>query len=225
MLQRWHDLCFAHWPLPPSTLRPLVPREFELDLFEGAAWIGVIPFWMSGVRLRFLPPLPTASTFPELNVRTYVKLSGVAGVYFFSLDAASRLAVGAARRWFRLPYFHASMHCEERAGEIHYRSRRSVSPNAELEMRYAPIGPAAETRPGSLEHFLTARYALFNQGKSGRTLTTEIYHLPWPLQPARGSIATNTMAAANGIELPATPPLFHFSKYLEVLVWSPRPVR
>ncbi len=225
MLQRWHDLCFAHWPLPPNSVRPLVPRSFELDLFEGAAWVGIIPFWMSGVRVRCLPSVPTASTFPELNVRTYVTCNGKPGVYFFSLDAASRLAVEAARRWFRLPYFHASMRREEHAGEIHYRSRRKEPPNAELEMRYAPAGPVFDTRPGSLEHFLTARYALFNHGKRGETLTTEIHHQPWPLQVARASLATNTMAAASGIELPASPPLLHFSKVLEVLFWSPRLVR
>ncbi len=96
MIQRWHDLLFAHWALPPEKIRPLLPRELELDTFDGKAWIGVIPFWMSGVRFRGIPAIPTASRFPELNVRTYVRAPqepDKSGVYFFSLDAASWLAV------------------------------------------------------------------------------------------------------------------------------------
>src|SRR5690349_11761228 len=112
MVQRWHDLLFAHWALPPDHLRPLIPSNLELDTFEGKAWIGVIPFWMSGVRIRALPPVPTASMFPELNVRTYVRAPQQRdrpGVYFFSLDAASVLAVLGARAGAGLPYFWANM--------------------------------------------------------------------------------------------------------------------
>jgi len=106
MRQTWHDLLFAHWPVEPALLRPLVPASFELDTFDGAAWVGVVPFWMSGVALRGMPALPS---FPELNVRTYVTTGDRAGVFFFSLDAANRLAVWGARTFLKLPYFHATM--------------------------------------------------------------------------------------------------------------------
>ncbi len=225
MTQRWHDLLFAHWPLAPELVRALVPPRLELDLFEGSAWLGIVPFRMSGVRLRFLPPFPTTGAFPELNVRTYVRCGDRPGVYFFSLDAASRLAVEAARRWFALPYFRAEMRCEERAGEIAYRSRRvHDAKEAELEMRYAPAGEPRTTRPGTLEHFLTARYVLFNEGRRGELLAAEIDHPPWPLQAARAAFARNTMARAAGLELPESPPLLHFSKFLDVRIWGPRRV-
>src|SRR6478736_184531 len=96
MTQTWHDLLFAHWRIRLDVMRPLVPRELEIDTFDGSAWIGVVPFRMSAVRMRGLPPVPGASAFPELNVRTYVRYGGRAGVWFFSLDAESALAVFAA---------------------------------------------------------------------------------------------------------------------------------
>ena len=109
MSQSWHDLLFAHWPIDASHLRPLIPAALEIDKFQGEAWIGVVPFRMSGVRLRATPALPTLSAFPELNVRTYVTHGGKPGVWFFSLDAANAIAVSVARAWFHLPYFNARM--------------------------------------------------------------------------------------------------------------------
>src|SRR5690349_6710130 len=109
MAQNWHELLFAHWRVPVEAVRPLVPQGLEIDLFAGDAWLSVVPFRMSGVRLRGTPALPWLSSFPELNVRTYVCAEGRPGVWFFSLDAASRLAVGVARAWFHLPYFNARM--------------------------------------------------------------------------------------------------------------------
>src|SRR6266404_1437981 len=97
MAQSWHDLLFAHWPIAPEDMRPLIPAQLELDTFDGQCWVGVVPFWMSGVRARGFPAVPGMSCFPELNVRTYVVCGGKPGVYFFSLDAANRLAVRTAR--------------------------------------------------------------------------------------------------------------------------------
>ena len=109
MKQNWHDLLFAHWPMPPEKIRALVPGELELDLRDGQAYVAVAPFWMSGIRGRLAPPLPFLRKFCELNVRTYVRYQGVPGVYFFSLDAASMPAVLGARATYKLPYFHAAM--------------------------------------------------------------------------------------------------------------------
>jgi uncharacterized protein len=124
MKQTWHDLLFAHWPLPAAVMRPLVPVRLMLDTFDGQCWVGVVPFHMSGIRARGLPPLPGLSRFPELNVRTYVTHSGKPGVYFFSLDAANLPAVWAARTFYHLPYFHADMSSREIDGSIQYSSRR-----------------------------------------------------------------------------------------------------
>ena len=225
MRQTWHGLLFAHWALSPAALRPLVPLELELDLFDGRAWVGVVPFRMSGVRLRGLPSLPGTSAFPELNVRTYVRVGDRPGVFFFSLDARSRVAVWAARRWYGLPYFHAAMEMEETAGGVRYRSQRidRGAPRADLALEYAPCGEVARSEAGSLEHFLTERYALYT-GVAGRVRAGEIHHPPWPLQPAEGSMTTNSMARARGIELPGEAPLLHYAQLQEVVIWPLRAV-
>ncbi|HEY0384863.1 MAG TPA: DUF2071 domain-containing protein, partial [Pyrinomonadaceae bacterium] len=105
----WGKLLFMHWPIEARLLRPLIPQRLVIDTFDGSAWIGVVPFTMWGVRPTFVPPVPGLSQFHELNVRTYVHLDGVPGVWFHSLDAASRLAVWGARTFFHLPYFNARM--------------------------------------------------------------------------------------------------------------------
>jgi uncharacterized protein YqjF (DUF2071 family) len=225
MRQSWHDLLFMHWPVPPEQLRRFVPPGLELDTFDGHAWVGVVPFRMSGVRLRGLPALPGASAFPELNVRTYVRRGDRAGVLFQSLDAASRLAVRVARGWFRLPYFDARMRCEPDGEAVAYASTRNHSgaPAAELRCRYAPTGPPVPPAPGSLEFFLTERYSLFTTGRGGRLIRGDIWHPPWPLQPAELELERNTMAAAHGIALPDRAPLLHFARLQEVEIARPRP--
>lgn len=223
MHQRWHDLLFAHWRIPHETLRPLVPPELELDIFDGAAWLGIVPFWMSDVRFRALPPIPSASTFPELNVRTYVRAPrqpDKPGVYFFSLDAASVLAVLGARAGAGLPYYWAEMRAEVAADdEVRYRSFRRQSPRpAELITRYRPTGPLLSSK-SHLELFLTERYCLYVV-RLGRVYRIEIHHLPWPLQPAEAQFKRNTMAAIHGIQLPDKPPLLHFAKCLDVVIFG-----
>lgn len=217
MKQVWHDLLFAHWPLPPEEIRPLVPTQLPLDTFEGKAWVGVIPFWMSGVRARGLPPLPGLSRFPELNVRTYVTYGGKPGVYFFSLDAANLPAVWAARRFYHLPYFQAEMSALEENGWIQYKCRRKGM-EADFRGRYKPSAPAQVREKGSLADWLTSRYCLYTTHEN-RVYRGEIHHLPWPLQDAEAEIEQNTMAAATGINLPDSTPLLHFSRCLEVLIW------
>jgi uncharacterized protein len=232
MYQRWHDLLFAHWAVPPEKLRPLVPPQLELDIFNGFAWVGVIPFWMSHVRFRGVPPIPTASTFPELNVRTYVRGPRIRrgnepekpGVYFFSLDAASVLAVLGARAGVGLPYFWADMRATASSGEVRYRSTRRQSPRpAELAVEYGPTGRTTPQKT-ALETFLTERYCLYVV-RSGHVHRLEIHHLPWPLQPARAEFEVNTMAQRAGIELPAEPPLLNFAKILDVFIFAPEELR
>ncbi len=225
MAQRWHHLLFAHWEVAPESLRRAVPAPLELDLHEGSAWIGVIPFTMSGVRLRGTPALPRLSAFPELNVRTYVRYGDRAGVYFFSLDAGSRLAVAAARRWYRLPYHRARM--DVRAGDpaIHYLSRRvhAGATPAELDVSYGPVGERFLPASGSLNHWLVERYRLLAVWE-GRVLAGEIHHPPWRLRPAAAEFRVNTMTRGPGIELPVGEPRLAFAERQEVVLWPPRSV-
>jgi len=224
MKQTWHDLLFAHWPLPHATLRPLVPAQLELDQFGGQCWVGVVPFRMSAISGRGLPPLPGLSSFPELNVRTYVTRGEKPGVYFFSLDAANLPAVWAARKFFHLPYFHARMSCEDRSddrgGNILYSSLRLESP-AEFRANYRPTAEVRLRETGSLENWLTERYCLYTTHR-GEVYRGEIHHQRWPLQQAEAAFEKNTVAAAAGISLPDTTPSVLFVRRLEVLIWPLR---
>jgi uncharacterized protein len=223
MKQKWHELLFAHWPVSTKLLRPHIPAQLEIDTFDGEAWLAVVPFRMSGVRLRGTPALPWLSAFPELNVRTYVNCGEKPGVWFFSLDAGNSVAVSLARAWFHLPYFRARMRCEERPGWIEYASQRAHSGAAAAMLvgRYRAVGPEFFSRPGTLEHFLTERYCLYALDGQGRLLRGEIHHPPWPLQRAEAGFDRNTMAESLGINL-ESPPLLHFSRRQDVVVWPPR---
>jgi uncharacterized protein YqjF (DUF2071 family) len=225
MTQRWSDLLFAHWPVAPEALRPLVPEAFELDLFDGRAWVGVVPFYMSNVKLRGFLPFG-ATQFPELNVRTYVRHRGDAGVYFFSLDATSWTAVRGARITYRLPYYDAAMSLERDGDAIEYRSRRTHrgAPPAEFNGRYQPTSEPFFAEKGSLEHWLTERYCLLTVGRRGRPLRGDIHHLPWPLQRAEADIRVQTMASAAGIALPDEKPHLLFAREIPVLIWPIRGV-
>ncbi len=221
MRMSWHDLLFAHWPVPAEAVGALVPSPLQIDTFERRAWVGVIPFRMTGVTPRWVPPLPGLSAFPELNVRTYVTLGGKPGVWFFSLDAANLLAVHTARWAYALPYFHARMSLEEKDGWVQYRSRR-LAQDTEFKARYRPTGKVFHPQRGTLEYFLTERYCLYAIDTRGRLRRAEIHHPPWPLQPGEALFERNTMAAACGIALPDSAPLLHFARRLDVLVWPLR---
>ncbi len=229
MRQVWNELLFAHWPVEPAQLLPTLPPGLRLDGYNGQAWVGVVPFRLSGLRPRWLPPLPGLSTFPELNVRTYVRGPDgeKPGVWFYSLDAANPLAVWAARRWFRLPYFRARMRLERAGDWLHYTSQRTHpgAPPARFEGRYRPTGPVFEASLGSLESFLTDRYCLYAASRGGRLYRLEIDHVPWPLQPAEAELRLDGLVAAHGIRLPDVPPLLHFSRRLEMVGWLLEPVR
>lgn len=215
----WNDLLFMHWPVHESVLRHLVPAGLEIDRFDGQAWIGVIPFYMSDVRPRGVPSV-LASEFPELNVRTYVRFRDQAGVWFFSLDAASRLAVWGARRFFHLPYHYATMSTSSDREIVAYRSRRAGAPEVRLVCQYMPKGPPVHFAPGTLEFFLAERYCLFTEDPRGDLLRGDIRHEPWPLQRAEVEMEINTMTSPIGLTLPRQDPLVHFAKQLDVLAWK-----
>jgi uncharacterized protein YqjF (DUF2071 family) len=223
MSQSWHDLLFAHWPIDASHLRAKLPAGLELDLYGNQAWLGVVPFHMTNVTLRGVPPLPLVSAFPELNVRTYVRVGDKPGVYFFSLDAGNPLAVASARTLFHLPYYWAEMEVDASGPRVKYRSRRRDG-DAVFKGEYGPTGPPTLTLPGSLDAFLTERYCLYAVDSSFVLHRLEIHHPLWPLQPAEANLVENTMAAAAGLRAPSIAPLLHFVKRQDMVAWRMRRV-
>jgi uncharacterized protein len=220
----WRDLLFMHWPVGADALRPLVPPGLSLDTFDGSAWLGVVPFGMTGVRPRFVPAVPRLSKFPEINLRTYVTAEGKPGIWFFSLDAHNPMAVRLARATFHLPYFDAEMSCHASGDEVSYRSLRTHkgAPPAEFAARYRPMGEPFESTPGTIENFLTERYCLYSADRRGNVSRGDIHHHPWPLQPAEAEVETLAMTQQIGVKLSETNPLLHFSMRLDVLAWLPR---
>lgn len=237
----WRDLAFLHWPIETDAMRAALPAGFEPDLYDGKAWLGVVPFVMDDVRPRLLPAVPrwcgatSVSRFPELNVRTYVQYRGEPGVLFFSLDAASRLFVWAGR-WqglpglpgFALPYYHASMNVQVEPGPdgwTRYTSARTHpgAPPARFAARYRPRpGHTPSTsRAGTLEHFLTERYRLYSVDRRGRPLVGEVHHAAWPLQPAECELDRCDMTEGLGLALPNTPPIAHYAERVDVVGWRP----
>lgn len=227
MFQSWRDLLFAHWPVSAPSLRRLIPAGLTLQEFEGQAWVGITPFVLAGLRPRAMPAIPGLSRFPEINVRTYVTAGAKPGVFFFSLDAGSTLAVIAARALYSLPYFRARFTVRADRGRIVYSSRRigRRAPPAEFVAAYHPTAEADFARPGTLTHWLTERYCLYAVDGRGGLHRAEIDHPPWPLQPAEAAIQRNTMTAALGLELPDVAPLVHFAARVDVHVWLPESVR
>ncbi|MEM8710986.1 MAG: DUF2071 domain-containing protein [Planctomycetota bacterium] len=242
---QWADLLFLHWKVPAEILSSRLPPGLELDLFDGDAYIGVVPFEMRGVRFRFLPPMPTAHRFPEINLRTYVRSGERTGVWFFSLDASSRLTVRGARSTFSLPYFDARMsYAATPDGWTTFRSERThkgVLP-AQFIGRYRPEGDAFTSTPGSLDAFLTERYSLFAQADHGvprariggliggalrrPLLCGDIQHVPWPLQRAVVEIERCDMFRLIGLEEPPPgEPLAHFARHVDVTASAPRAVK
>jgi uncharacterized protein YqjF (DUF2071 family) len=183
--------------------------------------VSVTPFVVTGFRLRGTFPMPLLSTFAELNVRTYVTVEEKPGIWFFSLDAASRLAVEAARRNYKLPYFYARMSSRRLGEAVDYLCDRATEPGRRFAARYRPTGEVFNAEPGSLEWFLTERYCLYAADR-GHLHRAEIHHRLWPLQPAEARIEANTMAPSN-LELG---PLgaSQFSRRQDVLIWPLRPL-
>ena len=222
----WHDLLFMHWRMPVEEMRASLPPGIELDTFEGEAWIGIVPFRMSGVAPRFVPNLPWLSSFPELNVRTYVKVDGKPGVWFYSLDATNPIAVRGARRLFHLNYLDANIKSSKSKGWIRYTSRRTHTnePAAVLDLEYRAIGDSFLAQPGTLLDWLTSRYCLYVTAPKSSILRGEIDHPPWSLSDGQAIVHSNTMLNGLGLELPADEPLIHFAHKTSVVAWKNQPV-
>jgi uncharacterized protein len=222
MAQEWHHTLFVHWPVPVSSLREHVPRELEIDSFEGRAWIGIVPFQVKKMRGRFIPPIPLVSSYLEVNVRTYVKYGGRTGVFFFTLDADHFLAVVGAKLLFGLNYkqakigFLKSNHFELRSNRLPVQDE-----NARLELKYKPETEVFFAEPGTLEHWLTGRYCLWTK-RGSKLFRGDIHHTKWELQRAQAEISHKMLIPFVPQEILKQQPLVHYSKYKKAFFWPPK---
>lgn len=215
--QSWEDLLFAHWRVDADDVRKLVPTGLAVDERDGSAWLGITPFVLACFRLRGTLPLPLISSFPEINVRTYVTAGDKPGIWFFSLDTSSRGAVEAARRVYKLPYFHSRISVERDGARVDYSStRREAARPFVFEASYGPAGEPFTPQSGSVEHFLTERYCLYAADGSGLH-RAEIHHPPWRIRPAEAELELNTMPP-DGLELEGEP-LLHVAERQDVVIW------
>ena len=216
MQQTWKRLTFLHWPYEPALVQPLLPRGLELDTFNNAAWIGLVPF-----EIHNFPGIPH---FPETNVRTYVVgPDGGRGVWFFSLDAARLAAVVGARVGYHLPYYWATMRVSTEDRSIRYRSRRRW-PHAANAITDLVVQPGKIYDPKEFtarDHFLTARFRLYTRFRKGLACA-QIEHEPWPLAHAAAPELNQTLIEATGLAPPKGPPLVHYSAELKVKIGYPQ---
>ncbi|HEY0003442.1 MAG TPA: DUF2071 domain-containing protein [Pyrinomonadaceae bacterium] len=220
MHQVWAKLLFMHWRIDEKQLRPLIPQQLSIDTFDGSAWIAITPFTIPTMRALppFMPALPGISSMHELNVRTYVYLDGVPGVWFFSLDASSSLAVMAARMLYHLPYLNADINLDQQDATIDYSLRRTDSPPAELDASWTIGGNPHYAHPGTLEFFLVERYCLYAEN-NGQLYRARIYHEPWPLQKAELNLLSSTMIESHGLKTRGGDPLLHYAEEIDVDIW------
>jgi len=223
MHQDWGKLLFIHWRIDEKLLRPLIPPRLQIDTYHGSAWIAIAPFtmWNISALPPFLPPVPGLSSAHELNVRTYVYLDDVPGVWFFSLDCNSSAAVFGARMLYHLPYYNADIELTEDAGAIDYSLARTDDPPAEFSASWQVGKPLPPSEPGSLEFFLTERYCLFSE-HDDKIYQARIHHRPWPLRAAELISLESTMIESHGLPTPKEDPHLHYCEELSVDIWPLR---
>lgn len=226
--QNWHHLLFLHWEVPAAELQALLPARLSVDTFEGKAYVGLVPFTLSGVRPILTPPLPWISSFHEINVRTYVHLDGAGpGVWFFSLDASSGIAVAAARAAYNLQYFDAEIAFIEHPGGVpvfDFDSRRTDPRGtmpANARIRYQPVeGPTVAAAPGTLEHFLMERYLLYAEDEQRQLHRARVHHQPYPVQRAEVLDLEETLIWAAGLKRAEQPAYRHYAREVNVKVYA-----
>jgi len=212
---RWDDVLFAHWSVDPGVVAPTLPDGLAVDTYDGDAYLGIVGFRMDSIRPR---GAPFGRSFPELNLRTYVRSADGPGVYFYNLDAADRIGVTLARALFELPYYRAEMRVEDGEDGIRFRSRRTHrdAASARFDATYRPTGVAESVEPGSLDAFLTERYRFYTESEGGRLYRGDIEHPPWDLSEATLTVRENTLFEANGFDRPSGEPLVHHSPGIDV---------
>jgi uncharacterized protein len=224
--QRWLFMTFLHWAYEPAAVQALLPPELEIHTRDGRAWVGLTPFLMGDFRAAMLPPVPFLSTFPETNLRTYVRgPDGKDGLWFLSLEAANLATVFGARVGYGVPYHWADMVVEPE-GHIRYRSRRRSGGSAVgHDIEVAPGRPLAEDELSDFDHYLTGRWRSYTK-IFGRLFSVPVKHEPWPLWTAEVAGLRESLTEASGLEPPAAEPIVHYSPGVhDVRLGLPSPVQ
>jgi uncharacterized protein len=221
-VQEWRSVAFLHWRYEPVAVARLLPQGLEPDLYDGDAWVGLTPFV---VRERSIAGIPTVfalqglTTFPETNLRTYVRgPDGRDGIWFFSLDVDSLATTIAARTLYQVPYMRSEMQVDD-DGDIRYRARRPRRPDIGHDLLVRP--GAALTEPEPLVDFLTGRWRAWTK-MAGRLATVAVQHEPWPLATADLLRGDETITAAAGLPTPASAPMVHYSPGVTARIGTPR---
>ncbi|MBL9139785.1 MAG: DUF2071 domain-containing protein [Verrucomicrobiales bacterium] len=218
--QSWLDLAFLHYRVEWATLRAQLPNWLELDEFDGTPWVTIVPFKMANLRTRAASWFPPLASFPELNLRTYVTVGDKPGVWFFSLDADCLPLVIAARRWFGLPYWKASIHLHRTPDAFQFTCRRSAG-EALFEARYQPASNSPFfAAPGSFEKWASERYCLYSTSPNG-PIRLEVHHGPWPIQRATVEVRKSDLWKAAGLTLLDPSPRCYYSSGVEVVSFPP----
>ena len=216
--QSWYDLCFIHYRIDLSELRSLIPKDLEIQEFEGSAWISIVPFRMFDVSRGKLPSIYPMRSFPELNLRTYVSYQGKPGVWFFSLDADCWPIVWGGQKIFGLPYHKAKMRLTREANEIHFTSQRN---SVKFEANYEAVGEPFQAQPASFEHWIAERYCLYSLAPRGLT-RVEVHHKAWPLYSAKVAIKRNDLFSAMNLKVTDESPRINVSPGVDVVSYKPQ---
>ncbi len=219
--QTWTNVLSMHWPVAPSALKRFVPSALELQEHDDTGWLSVIALQIEAMRFRALPSLPGLSTFPQLNLRTYVQCEGKPGVWFLRVDADNPLAAWGARELLHLPYVFSSIMAEESDGAHCFTATRKEDDTA-FRARYRPRSESYESPPGSLAHVLMERYCQYSLGSKGQLLRTELHHQTWPLHDVDVDVEQNTLFASHALDAPAaSPSVALYTRRLEAVIWNP----
>lgn len=230
MYQTWKELLFLHWDFPAEQIQATLPRGLHVDTFDGRAWLGVVPFWMRGIRPWWFPSVPGVSNFLELNLRTYVHDDrGTCGVWFYSLDANQSLAVWSARTFFDLNYQHARMKSsrDDATGWVDFHSHRlGTPPEMVNHFRYRPTSTPRTAEPGSFEFFLIERYVLFAKSSNGNLSTGTVVHAPYQISDVELAQWSDSQLPLNGFTRPGRPPVHAtMSRGVDVDIYGIKPLR
>jgi hypothetical protein len=222
MFMSWQEVLFASWPVAPELIRPHVPSQLELDLFDGQAWVSLVPLLMADVHFRDLPPLPGQGTFPELNLRTYVKAGDDHGAYFLSIECPNAFTTWLSDTFFSAPYLNAEVALLTQDNVRYFQSRRTHqgAPAAQFVASYSPVGDPFTPDPESLDSFLVERYAAFTVDARGGVHRMDIRHDVWRIQRAQAEFLVNTIPSAAGLSLPTLAPAhLGFAQTVDTLVF------
>jgi uncharacterized protein YqjF (DUF2071 family) len=220
--QEWRTITFVHWRYRASALQPMLPSGLTVEEYDGSAWVSMTPFLMRNVRPAGTPPLPRLSTFPETNLRTYVRgPDGGQGIWFFSLDAASNWITIGARLLLGVPYFRGRLGIVEIGDGIGYTGTRTWRGPAGYHLRVRPGQPI---EPSGLDVWLTHRWRAYTR-HAGCLVEIPVRHEPWPLRAAAVTMLDESLTTAAGLAAPPEATLAHYSDGVtDVAFGAPRPV-